>query len=104
MEDASSKEYLSEEEALKFEPLTNVQNIVSMNQSTVKILGMFSLSFFPSFFLSVFLMQPIETVIRVPGESSGVNCRFCNFGSSVCVTSGFYIVLKMCYYGRVTMS
>ena len=42
VDDLSAKDYLSEEEALKFEPLTNVQDIVSMKQSTVKILGLIS--------------------------------------------------------------
>ena len=54
MEDMQKREYLTEEEALKFDSLTDIKTIVSMSQSTVKILGnTFFLSF--SFFLSFFI-------------------------------------------------
>ena len=37
--DSRNKDYLTEEEALRFEPLTDVRNIVSMRQSILKMIG-----------------------------------------------------------------
>ena len=39
--DVSTKGYLTREEALKYPPLTDLQNVVSMKRSLVKILSKF---------------------------------------------------------------
>ena len=38
-DDSANKDYLTEEEALSFEPLSDVRNVVSMQQSTLKMIG-----------------------------------------------------------------
>ena len=37
--DEKSKDYLTEDEALNFEPLTDVRNVVSMRQSILRMIG-----------------------------------------------------------------
>ena len=70
LEDIQEREYLTEEEALKFDPLTDTKNVVSMSQSTVKILGNTLLSF--SFFLSVFALQPIIGIEKEKGRIASI--------------------------------
>ena len=38
-DDSRNKDYLTEEEAFSFEPLTDVRNVVSMRQSILRMIG-----------------------------------------------------------------
>ena len=38
-DDSTNKDYLTEEESLSFDPLTDVMNVASMRQSILKIIG-----------------------------------------------------------------
>ena len=44
LNNAKTKDYLPEEEALAFGPLTDIQNAASLSRSTIQILGKFGLS------------------------------------------------------------
>ena len=45
-------------------------------------------------YLCIYLMQPMETVIREPGESSGLTVLMCKFGSGVSKALGFSVYTR----------